>query len=117
VMNQPIPVCPTAAFDGGAKKNVGTLSGVSCAEAEKRKREGGLTGALMRRMGGGVGRGARAGGLASGGDPRRAQGGEKRGGPVWGGDRVVRAFWFVDIFLIILFIYFKFWKLDVANRC
>jgi hypothetical protein len=30
--------------------------------------------------GGGVRRGARAGGLASGGDPRRAQGGEKRGG-------------------------------------
>jgi hypothetical protein len=46
---------------------------------------------------------------------RRA--GRREGGPVWGGDRVVRAFWFVDVFLIILFIYFKFWKLDVANRC
>jgi hypothetical protein len=100
---------------GSGAHHGGALSAVSCVEAEKRKGENGGEGGSVA-----LGRGGRGGpdmALELGvwrptpprdsSDARRAQGWEKRGGPVGGGNKVVRAFWSVDVFLII-FIYFKF---------
>jgi hypothetical protein len=36
---------------------------------------------------------------------RAGQGEERGGGPIWGGDRVVRPFWYVDVFLIIIYLF------------
>jgi hypothetical protein len=63
------------------------------------------------KRGGGSGRGAQAGGLAAGTDQGAAaahvarRAGRREGGLVWGGDSVVRPFWYVDVFLIIIYLF------------